>query len=149
MRAVVQRVSEAGVQVAGREVARIGRGLLVLLGVEKGDTQEDLRWMAGKIAGLRIFEDETGKLNRALPEVGGEILLVSNFTVCGDCRKGRRPSFDPAEAPERARALCEALAQKLTEAGLSVKTGVFGAHMKVFLVNDGPVTLILDSRKRL
>jgi len=149
VRAVVQRVAEAGVRVSGREVARIGRGLLVLLGVEKGDTEKDLQWMAAKLAGLRVFEDESGKLQRALAEVGGEILLVSNFTVCGDCRKGRRPSFDPAEAPERARGLCEALARELTQAGIAVQTGVFGAYMQVFLVNDGPVTLILDSRKRL
>ncbi len=149
MRAVIQRVKEASVRVSGKEVARIGRGFLVLLGVEKGDTEKDLSWMAEKMAGLRLFEDAAGKMNLSLSEVGGEVLLVSNFTVCADCRRGRRPSFDPAEAPEAARRLCEALAQTLREKGLSVKTGVFGAYMEVALVNDGPVTVILDSRKRL
>ncbi len=149
MRAVIQRVLRATVRVSGREVARIGKGFLVLVGVEKGDGPEDLAWMAGKIAGLRLFEDEAGKMNRSVSEVGGEVLLVSNFTLCGDCRKGRRPSFDPAERPEEARRLCESLAEALKEKGLPVKTGVFGAYMEVELLNDGPVTVILDSRKRL
>ncbi len=149
MRAVIQRVLRASVRVSGREVARIGKGFLVLVGVEKGDGPEDLAWIVGKIAGLRLFEDESGRMNLSLSEVGGEVLLVSNFTLCGDCRKGRRPSFDPAERPEEARRLCEGLAQALKEKGLPVKTGVFGAYMEVELVNDGPVTVILDSRKRL
>jgi len=149
MRAVIQRVREATVRVEGKEVARIGRGFLVLVGVEKGDGPGDLDWMAGKIAGLRLFEDEAGRMNRDLSQVGGEVLLVSNFTLCGDCRKGKRPSFDPAERPDRARELCEALVKALSQRGLSVKTGVFGAYMQVELINDGPVTVILDSRKRL
>ena len=149
MRAVIQRVKEATVRMEGKEVARIGRGFLVLVGVEKGDGPGDLDWMAGKIAGLRLFEDETGRMNHDLSQVGGEVLLVSNFTLCGDCRKGKRPSFDPAERPERARELCEALVKALSQKGLSVKTGVFGAYMQVELINDGPVTVILDSRKRL
>ncbi|MBX6422578.1 D-aminoacyl-tRNA deacylase [Thermosulfurimonas sp. F29] len=149
MRAVIQRVKEATVRVEGKEVARIGRGFLVLVGVEKGDGPGDLDWMAGKIAGLRLFEDEAGRMNHDLSQVGGEVLLVSNFTLCGDCRKGKRPSFDPAERPERARELCEALVKALSQKGLSVKTGVFGAYMQVELINDGPVTVILDSRKRL
>lgn len=149
MRAVVQRVKEARVEVEGREIARIGRGLLVLLGVEKGDGEKDVAWLSEKVVGLRIFEDSAGKMNLSLGEISGEVLVVSNFTLCGDCRKGKRPSFDPAERPELARRLCEELVARLREKGLPVQTGRFGAYMEVHLVNDGPVTLILDSRKRL
>ena len=149
MRAVVQRVKEARVRVEGEEVASIGRGLLVLLGVEKGDSEKDLVWLSDKVAGLRIFEDPSGRMNLSVEEVSGEVLVVSNFTLCGDCRKGKRPSFDPAEKPEQARELCERFVSRLREKGFRVRTGRFGAYMEVHLVNDGPVTLILDSRKRL
>lgn len=149
MRAVVQRVKEARVKVEGEEIARIGPGLLVLLGVEKGDEEKDLVWLSDKVAGLRIFEDTSGKMNLSVGDVSGEVLVVSNFTLCGDCRKGKRPSFDPAEKPEQARGLCERFVSRLQEKGLKVRTGRFGAYMEVHLVNDGPVTLILDSRKRV
>lgn len=149
MRAVLQRVKEAAVKVEGQEIARIGPGLLVLLGVEKGDTEKDLSWLAEKIAGLRIFGDEAGKMNLSVAEISGEILVVSNFTLCGDCRKGKRPSFDPAERPERAQEFCNRLTEILRTKGLAVQAGRFGAYMEVHLLNDGPVTLILDSRKRL
>ncbi len=149
MRAVIQRVKEAAVRVEGQEVARIGPGLLALVGIEKGDTEEDRRWLAEKIAGLRIFEDQEGKMNLSVKDVSGEILLISNFTVCGDCRKGRRPSFDPAEKPPQAEKIFHVLSEDLRKLGLPVKTGIFGAYMEISLINDGPVTLILDSRKRL
>jgi len=149
MRAVVQRVKEARVEVEGREIARIGPGLLVLLGVEKGDGEKDVAWLSEKVAGLRIFEDASGKMNLSLGEVSGEVLVVSNFTLCGDCRRGKRPSFDPAERPDKAREPCERFAHHLREKGIKVQKGRFGAYMEVYLVNDGPVTLILDSRKRL
>ncbi len=148
MRAVVQRVKEAWVEVDEKRVAQIGLGLLVLLGVEKGDGPKDKRWLAKKVAGLRIFEDENGKLNLSLKDLGGEVLVVSNFTLCGDCRKGRRPSFDQASPPEEARTLYEEFCQALENEGLKVQKGVFRAHMYVGLVNNGPVTLLLDSRKR-
>ncbi len=148
MRAVVQRVKEAWVEVAGQQVSRIGLGLLVLLGVEKGDGADDTLWLAKKIAGLRIFEDENGKLNLSLKDLEGEVLVVSNFTLCGDCRKGRRPSFDRASPPEEAEALYEGFCTALQKEGLRVQKGVFRAHMYVGLVNNGPVTLLLDSRKR-
>ena len=149
MRAVVQRVKEARVKVEGEEIACVGQGLLVLLGVEKGDSEKDLVWLSDKVAGLRIFEDRSGRMNLSVEEVSGEVLVVSNFTLCGDCRKGKRPSFDPAEKPDQARELCERFVSRLREKGLRVRTGRFGAYMEVHLVNDGPVTLILDSRKRL
>lgn len=145
MRAVVQRVSRADVSVDGACVGRIERGLLVLLGVTHGDTAEGARWLAGKIAGLRVFEDDQGKMNRSVSDVGGELLVVSQFTLYGDCRKGRRPSFDAAARPEEARALYEILVEELRRLGLGVATGVFQAHMAVGLVNDGPVTLLLET----
>lgn len=147
MRAVVQRVAEARVEVDGQVVGAIGRGLLVLLGVGEGDGAEDLAYLADKIAGLRIFEDEQGKMNLSVTEVGGAVLVVSQFTLYGDCRKGRRPSFTPAAAPETANRLYEEFVQRLRIAGLEVATGVFQAHMGVHLLNDGPVTLLLDSRR--
>ncbi len=147
MRAVIQRVKEAKVVVAGEEVARIGKGLLVLLGVSKEDGQEDVAYLARKIAHLRVFEDEKGKLNLSLKDTGGSVLLVSNFTLYGDCRKGHRPSFDKAAPPEMAERLYLALAEELRQNGLSVALGKFRARMEVFLVNDGPVTLLLDSKK--
>jgi D-tyrosyl-tRNA(Tyr) deacylase len=146
MRSVVQRVSRAAVRVDRRVVGEIGPGLLVLLGVAAGDGEEDARWSADKIAQLRIFEDAAGKMNRSVEEVGGGVLVVSQFTLLGDARKGNRPSFVAAAAPEVANALYERVAVRLRERGLAVATGVFRATMEVELVNDGPVTLLLDSR---
>jgi D-tyrosyl-tRNA(Tyr) deacylase len=147
MRAVVQRVSRAHVTVAGAIAGAIDAGLVVLLGVAEGDTPEDALYLADKICGLRIFEDGAGKMNRALAEVGGQILVVSQFTLLGDCRKGRRPSFDNAARPELARALYETFVAAVVERGIATATGRFQEHMLVELVNDGPVTLLLDSRR--
>lgn len=148
MRAVVQRVSQAAVQVEGRTVGAIGRGLLVLVGVAQDDDERDAHWLADKLAGLRIFEDEAGKMNLSVQEVDGALLLVSQFTLLGDCRRGRRPSFTQAAPPEEADRLYQAVGQRLRGAGLAVETGLFQARMAVSLVNDGPVTLLLDSRER-
>ena len=147
MRAVVQRVSAASVTVEGRKVGTIGPGLLVLLGVARGDTEKDGEYLAEKLAGLRIFEDEEEKMNRSVAQIGGSILLVSQFTLFGDVRHGRRPSFTQAAPLEEANRLYEDLAQKLRDKGLTVETGQFQAHMEVSLVNDGPVTILLDSGK--
>ncbi|MBI4515775.1 MAG: D-tyrosyl-tRNA(Tyr) deacylase [Deltaproteobacteria bacterium] len=148
MRAVVQRVREAAVAVAGRQVAAIGPGLLVLVGVGTGDEPADATWLADKLAHLRIFENTEGKFDRSVNDVGGAILLVSQFTLYGDTRKGRRPSFSAAAHPEQAAPLCEAVAEQLRRQGVPVAVGQFGAHMQVALVNDGPVTLWLDSEAR-
>lgn len=148
MRIVVQRVASASVAVGGETVGAIGRGLLLLVGVTHDDTEADAKWMADKIAGLRIFEDDAGKMNRSVLDVGGSILSVSQFTLYGDCRKGKRPSFMEAARPEQAEPLYERLNALLREQGLAVETGRFGAMMAVSLVNDGPVTLILDTRDR-
>jgi len=147
MRAVVQRVSQASVTVAGEVVGQIGQGMLVLLGVADGDDDRDAATLADKIVGLRIFEDEEGKMNRGLADIGGAMLVVSQFTLLGDCRKGRRPSFVAAAAPETAERLYEVFVQAVRNAGIEVGTGRFRQHMDVALVNDGPVTLLLDSRK--
>lgn len=147
MRAVIQRVSEASVSVHGQIVGEIQQGFLVLLGIADDDTQADALWIAGKIAGLRVFEDLEGRMNLALADVGGSILLVSQFTLYGDCRKGRRPSFVEAARPEKAVSLYQSVAAELRGVGLQVNTGTFQAHMQVRLLNDGPVTLLLDSRK--
>jgi D-tyrosyl-tRNA(Tyr) deacylase len=147
MRAVVQRVSRAQVSVAGAVVGAIDLGLVVLLGVAEGDTPEDALYLADKICGLRIFEDQSGKMNLGLAEVGGRILVVSQFTLLGDCRKGRRPSFDKAARPDLARALYETFVAAVGERGIATATGRFQEHMLVELVNDGPVTLLLDSRR--
>lgn len=147
MRCVIQRVKKASVQVEGRTVGQIGDGLLVLLGVGARDGEEDVLWTAAKIAGLRIFEDEQGKMNLSVQEKGGKVLLVSQFTLYGDCRKGKRPSFSAAAAPAAAQKLYEQVAAELRAAGLEVETGVFQTHMEVGLLNDGPVTLLLDSEK--
>jgi D-aminoacyl-tRNA deacylase len=152
VRAVVQRVSSASVQVDGRIVGQIGPGLLVFVGVERGDGHADTEYIAGKIRDLRVFEepaDATKRLNRSVLEVGGAVLLVSQFTLIADCRKGRRPSFDAAEAPDTARPLVDEVADLLRRSGVTVETGEFQATMKVALVNEGPVTLLLDSRKKL
>jgi D-tyrosyl-tRNA(Tyr) deacylase len=146
MRAVVQRVSRGAVRVDGQVVGEIGRGLLVLLGVAAGDGEDDARWMADKVAQLRIFEDDAGKMNRSVADVGGGVLLVSQFTLLGDARKGNRPSFIGAAPPAEANALYERAAELLRGRGLPVAQGVFRAHMEVDSVNDGPVTLLLDSR---
>ena len=147
MRAVVQRVSSARVRVDERIVGEIGQGLLVLAGVETADGPADLEYIAGKVRDLRIF-DEAGKMNRSIEEAGGAVLVVSQFTLCGDCRKGRRPSFDEAAPPEVAKALYDDLVRELRTSGLTVQTGEFQAKMRVELVNDGPVTILLDSRRR-
>jgi len=147
MRAVVQRVSRAQVSVAGSVAGAIDSGFVVLLGVADGDTPEDALYLADKICGLRVFEDDAGKMNRALADVGGRILVVSQFTLLGDCRKGRRPSFDKAARPEAARALYETFVAAVSKRGIATATGRFQEHMQVELVNDGPVTLLLDSRR--
>jgi len=148
MRVVLQRVKSAQVSVDGQVSGKIGKGLLVLLGVGKGDGESDLSFLSSKIPDLRIFEDASGKFNRSLKEIDGEILVVSQFTLYADCRKGRRPSFTEAEEPAAAKHLYEQFISKLREQGLSVETGEFQAKMEVHLVNDGPVTLLLDSRQR-
>jgi D-tyrosyl-tRNA(Tyr) deacylase len=147
MRAVLQRVASARVEVDGKSVGEIGRGLLILLGVEQGDSAEDARYLAEKSAQLRIFEDAAGKMNLSLEDVGGQILAVSQFTLLADCRKGRRPGFSRAALPEPADALYQQFVALLRERGLTVATGIFQAEMQVHLINDGPVTLLLDSRK--
>lgn len=144
MRALLQRVSRASVIVKGATVGEIGRGYLVLLGVTRADTTAEAKWLAGKVAGLRLFEDADGKMNLALADVGGAVLVVSQFTLYGDARKGRRPSFTDAAAPAEAEPLVEHFIDALRASGLFVATGVFGAHMDVALVNDGPVTLLLE-----
>ena len=146
MRAVIQRVKSAAVYVDGRITGKIGYGLLVLLGVGTGDGEKDIAYMVSKLPDLRIFEDASGKLNLSLREIRGEMLMVSQFTLYGDCRKGRRPSFTDAEEPSEAKRLYEQLILKIREQGVTVETGEFQAKMEVHLINDGPVTLLLDSR---
>jgi D-aminoacyl-tRNA deacylase len=145
MRACIQRVSEAHVTVDGEVTGRIGRGLVVLLGIGHEDGDGELDWLAEKIVGLRIFEDDAGKMNRSLVELGGAMLVVSQFTLYGDCRKGRRPSFTSAAPPELAERLYELFVSKVRAAGIEVATGRFREHMLVSLVNDGPVTLWIDT----
>jgi len=147
MRAVVQRVASARVLVRGQVVGEVGRGVVVLLGVTHDDTPEDAASLAGKIAGLRVFEDGDGKMNRSLADVGGSLLVVSEFTLYGDCRKGRRPSFAAAAGLDQARRLYEQFVADLRKLGVCTATGVFQAHMQVELVNDGPVTLLLDTAR--
>lgn len=147
MRAVIQRVREAKVEVEASVVGQIGRGLLVYLGVGKDDGEKDAQFMAEKLVNLRIFPDEAGKMNRSVMDIGGGILLISNFTLHGDCRKGRRPSFDAAGLPEPAEALYEKVATLITEQHVPVAKGSFGAYMQVSSVNDGPVNFLLDSSR--
>jgi D-tyrosyl-tRNA(Tyr) deacylase len=147
MRAVLQRVSRASVKVEGTIIGQIGVGWLILLGVAKGDSDDDADKLADKVVGLRAFEDEAGKMNLAVAEVGGSVLVVSQFTLLGDCRTGRRPSFIEAAEPVEAERLYLRFAEKVRGHGLTVETGKFRADMKVDLLNDGPVTLLLDSRK--
>ena len=146
MRSVVQLVKEASVAVAGDLKGKIGKGYLVLIGIEENDTEKDLSYICEKLLGLRVFEDADGKMNRSILDVGGAILLVSQFTLYGDARKGRRPSYIRAARPEKAIPLYEAMIEQL-RAALPVETGEFGANMQVSLVNDGPVTILLDSER--
>jgi len=147
MRAVVQRVSECRVIVENEVIAKIDQGLLVLLGIAKGDEPVDAAYLADKTINLRIFEDENGKMNRSLHEIGAQLLVVSQFTLLGDCRKGRRPSFIDAAGPEEAIALYDYFASQIRRKGILVQTGRFRAMMNIALINNGPVTLILDSRR--
>lgn len=147
MRAVIQRVLEAKVEVEGEIVGQIEKGLLVYLGVGKGDEQKDAEFMAEKLANLRIFADDQGKMNLSVKDIGGSILLVSNFTLHGDCRKGRRPGFEAAAEPAQAEKLYEKAAKLIAEQGLPVETGAFGEYMQVTSKNDGPVTFLLDSSR--
>ncbi len=144
MRALVQRVSRASVEVDGVTVGAIGRGLVVLLGVTHGDSEAEAGWLASKVAGLRIFEDQHGLMNASLADVEGELLIVSQFTLYGDARKGRRPSFTDAARPEHAEPLVDYFAAQIRNMGFRVESGVFGAHMQVHIQNDGPVTLMLE-----
>jgi len=148
LRAVVQRVHRASVTVDGKLVGRIDRGLLVYLGVGKNDTEKDVDWMCEKIANLRIFEDENGKMNLSLLQVDGELLVISQFTLYGDCRRGRRPSFDEAAPAELGERMYELFIEKMRQQLRKVEKGVFGAHMEVESINDGPVTILLDSERR-
>jgi D-tyrosyl-tRNA(Tyr) deacylase len=145
MKAVVQRVRESSVSVEGRIVGSIGPGLMVLLGVAQGDTSTAADYLADKIVHLRIFEDENGRMNRSLADMGGGMLIVSQFTLLGDCRKGRRPSFIQAARPDLAESLYEYFVEQVKKKGIPVQTGIFGAMMAVSLINDGPVTLIVES----
>ena len=147
MRLVIQRVLEASVKVDGEELGRVGQGYMVLCGVEDGDTMEDVKYCVEKTVGLRIFEDDAGKMNRSIMDAGGAVLAISQFTLHGDVRHGRRPSFIRAARPETAVPLYDAYCEGLRAAGLQVETGRFGADMKVSLINDGPVTLLIDSRR--
>ncbi|AFQ42971.1 D-aminoacyl-tRNA deacylase [Desulfosporosinus meridiei] len=147
MRSVIQRVKRASVTVNGERVGNIAEGLLVLLAVGQDDGTDDLNWMIDKLVGLRIFEDQEAKMNRSVQDVGGEILMVSQFTLYGDCRKGKRPSFSTAAPPDQAKALFNQGVERARSYGLKVETGVFQAEMDVELVNNGPVTILLDSKK--
>ncbi len=147
MRAVIQRVKSAEVSVDGRVSGKIEKGLLLLLGIGKGDSENDISFLTSKIPELRIFEDASGKFNLSLKEIGGEMLVVSQFTLYADCRKGRRPSFTDAEEPGTAKDLYEKFISRLRDQGITVQTGEFQAKMEVHLINDGPVTLLLDSRQ--
>jgi D-tyrosyl-tRNA(Tyr) deacylase len=146
VRAVIQRCSSGAVLVDGKVVGQVDKGFVVLLGIQRGDTEADAHYLAEKIAHLRVFPDGEGKLNTSLLDVGGEVLAVSQFTLLGDCRKGRRPSFTEAAPPQEAEPLYQAFVEELTALGVPVATGVFGAHMQVEITNDGPVTLLLESR---
>ena len=148
MKAILQRVTSASVEVDGTVVGQIGTGLLVFVGVAKGDGEADCRYLVEKLRTFRIFSDEQGKMNRSLVDIGGSVLLVSQFTLLGRTTNGRRPSFDDAAPPEEAKRLYEQVVEDLRTAGTSVQTGIFAAHMRVALVNDGPVTFALDSRDR-
>lgn len=147
MRCVVQRVTQSSVSVEGKVVGSIEKGLMVLLGVKQGDTEKDAEYIAGKILKLRIFEDENGKMNRSVVDVGGKVLCISQFTLLGDARGQNRPGFTMAEAPERANELYEYTCECMRKTGMTVEKGIFRADMQVSLINDGPVTILLDSEK--
>ncbi|GFN36316.1 D-aminoacyl-tRNA deacylase [Tepidimicrobium xylanilyticum] len=147
MRAVVQRVAEANVKVKGNVVGEISKGLLVFLGVGEDDSEKDLEYMVDKVLGLRIFEDENNKMNLSVMDIGGELLVVSQFTLYGDVRKGKRPSFTSSAYPELAEEIYEQFIEKCREKGIRTEKGVFGAHMEVSILNDGPVTILIDSKK--
>ncbi|HOH72696.1 MAG TPA: D-aminoacyl-tRNA deacylase [Syntrophales bacterium] len=149
MRAVVQRVERAAVAVGGREISRTGRGLITFLGVEKGDAAKDADYLVDKIINLRIFEDIDGKMNLSLTDIGGELMIISQFTLLGDCRKGRRPSFYRSEEPEKAKDLYDYFVAAAADRVREIGTGEFQAMMKIDLVNDGPVTILLDSRNTI
>jgi len=149
MRAVIQRVKSARVSVDGKTKGKIEQGLVVFLGVGKGDGHQDADYLASKISGLRIFSDPTGKFDRSVRDVAGRVLIISQFTLYGDCRKGRRPSFTDAAAPEVAQKLYDYFIERMRQEGLPVEIGTFQAMMEVHLINDGPVTILLDSQKRL
>jgi D-tyrosyl-tRNA(Tyr) deacylase len=148
MRGVIQRVKSAAVRVENQTVGQIGAGLMVLIGVGQEDDMDDVKWLADKILNLRVFEDDQAKMNLSVANIGGELLLVSQFTLFGDCRKGRRPSFSEAASPETAKAMFDSLTEYLQKTGIKVETGLFQADMDVELVNNGPVTLLLDSKKQ-
>ncbi len=148
MRVVVQRVTASSVRAEERVTGSIGKGLNVLIGVEKGDTEADAAYIAAKVTGLRIFTDENGKMNLSVTDAGGDILAISQFTLLGDAKKGRRPSLDSAEDPRRANELYETVCRLMEDRGVKVEKGVFGARMDVEIHNDGPVTILLDSRKK-
>lgn len=147
MRIVIQRVSEAEVKVDGKTTGKAGRGLLLFVGFSEDDNMEDIEYLVQKVLNLRIFEDEIGKMNLSVSDIKGDILSVSQFTLYGDIRKGRRPSFTQAAEPEKANSFYEKFNEKLKESGLNVETGLFGGDMKVSLLNDGPVTILMDSKK--
>lgn len=145
MRVLLQRVSRAEVVVEGEKIASIGPGLLLFLGVSAGDSQAQAQWLAEKVTALRIFDDAEGRMNLSVSDIGGEILVVSQFTLCGDCRRGRRPGFERAAKPAEALALYEYFQERLSTANIPVQSGCFGAHMEVSLLNDGPVTFVIDA----
>lgn len=147
MRAVIQRVKEARVEVEGEVVGRIGEGILLFLGIRKDDAPDDIKYLVEKVLGLRMFDDNAGKMNLSIAEVGGEILIVSQFTLYGDCRKGRRPSFDEAASPDMAEKLYGIFVEEVKKRGINVQTGRFRALMDIHLINSGPVTILLDSRR--